>query len=235
MERPQGRPLGPNDHDQYCRKSNNKIGYGQQMNRLRKGLRSLNPVQLVEKSKFIEDRMKGNPAFTDPTPALADITAARSALETAITEAMDGSRTATAVKHSRAAELKLLLNQLAGYVSSLVEGNRLAILSSGFDVRRAAVPASEPAMPTGLQAAISPHAGQVDLRWLPVKHALAYEVFCNRVAPGNAEDWVSVGTSTRANFKVSGLASASTTWFRVRALGTAGTGPLSDVAHSLAR
>lgn len=205
------------------------------MTKIKKNLSRLNATQLVDKSKFIEARMQDNPAFPDPVPALADITTARTTLEAAITAAMDGGRTATAIRRARARELKLLLDQLAGHVASLAEGNALAILGSGFEVRRTATPTSEPAAPTGLDATITAFAGRVDLRWKPVKHAVAYQVHLNRTDPADASAWQLAGISTRTSFRATGLAPASTTWFRVSAVGTAGIGPLSEVAHSLAK
>lgn len=203
--------------------------------KLKKNMNGLSAAQLVDKSKFIEARMQGNPAFPDPVPALADIATARTALEAAITAAMDGGRTATAIRRARAKELELLLGQLAGHVSSIAEGNTLAILSSGFEVRRAPSPVGELPAPVGLAASISAFAGRVELRWVPVKHAVAYQVFKNSTDPADAAAWQLAGICTRSSFRADGLAPASTTWFRVSAVGTAGTGPLSDVAHSLAK
>ncbi len=205
------------------------------MGKLAKYLDRLNATQVVDKSKFIEGRMKDNPAFPLPEPALADIAAARANLEAAITAAMDGGRTATAIRRARTKELKLMLSQLAGYVTSLAEGNTLAILSSGFDVQRTPVPSGELSAPPDLQASISAFAGRVDLRWRPVKHAAAYQIHRNGTDPADAAAWQLAGTSTKASFKVTGLTPASITWFRVSAVGTAGIGPVSEVAHSLVK
>ena len=109
-----------------------------------KNIRGLNASQVVSKVHFIEGRMKDNPAFPVPAPSLADIALAREALEAAITAAKDGGRTATAIRRARQRELTLLLNQLGGYVSSIAEGNGLAILSSGFEVKRTGQPTGEP-------------------------------------------------------------------------------------------
>src|SRR5690606_38560313 len=188
---------------------------------IKKDTSRLNATQLVDKSKFIEERMQGNLAFPEPMPALADITTARTALEVAITAAMDGGRTATAIRRARTRELTLLLGQLAGYVSSIAEGNALAILSSGFEVRRTPSPVGELPAPVGLEASISAFAGRVELRWGPVNHAVAYQVFKNSTDPADAAAWQLAGISTRSTFRADGLAPASTTWFRVSAVGTA--------------
>lgn len=201
--------------------------------KVRSNLSTLNASQVVGKSKFIEARMKNNPVYPLPEPTLAAIETARVNLEIAITAAMDGGRTATAIRNARTKELKLLLSQLAGHVSSVAEGNALAILSSGFEVRRGSTPVGELAAPADLQAGISPFAGRVDLSWNPVKHAVAYQVHQNRTDPADNAGWQLAGICTKAKFKVTGLITATTTWFRVSAVGTTGVGPVSEVAHSL--
>jgi hypothetical protein len=166
---------------------------------------------------------------------LTEIAAARTALESAITDALDGGRTAVAIRRARQKELTLLLSQLAGHVASLAEGNTLAILSSGFEVKRASTPAGEPIAPTDLQADIGSIMGRVDLRWKPVKQAVAYQVQINTKDSADPASWQIAGISTKARFKVTGLATATVTWFRVAAIGTGGMGAVSDVAHSLAK
>ena len=200
-----------------------------------KNIRGLNASQVVSKVRFIEGRMKDNPAFPAPAPSLADIALAREALESAITAAKDGGRTATAIRRARQRELTLLLNQLGGYVSSIAEGNGLAILSSGFEVKRTGQPAGEPEPTRDLQAMISPYKGRVDLRWKPVKDAIAYHIHLSRTEPTDDSGWELAGVSTKASFKLTGLDSAKTYWFRVAAIGTSGMGPLGEVAHSLVR
>ena len=200
-----------------------------------KNIRGLNASQVVSKVHFIEGRMKDNPAFPVPAPSLADIALAREALEAAITAAKDGGRTATAIRRARQRELTLLLNQLGGYVSSIAEGNGLAILSSGFEVKRTGQPTGEPEPTRDLQAMISPYKGRVDLRWKPVKDAIAYHIHLSRTEPTDDSGWELAGVSTKASYKLTGLDSAKTYWFRVAAIGTSGMGPLGEMAHSLVR
>ncbi|MCC7502486.1 MAG: fibronectin type III domain-containing protein [Flavobacteriales bacterium] len=198
------------------------------------GVRGLNAAQLVDKARYVVDRMTGNAVYPDPTPKLSDVTIARQALESAITAAMDGGRTAIAIRRARQRDLKLLLEQLAGYVVSLAGDNDLAILSSGFGVKRTGRPVGEVPAPVNLQASMNPLKGRVDLRWNPVRHALTYTVYVNSTAPEQEAAWKQAGVSAKASFKVTGLESGKLHWFRVSAYATAGMGPLSDMAASLA-
>ena len=100
---------------------------------------------------------------------------ARTALEAAITAAIDGGRTARAIRNTRQAELKLLLDQLSGYVSSRAEGNELAILSSGFEVRRTGKPLPEPLPPANVRAELTMHPGRVALNWERTRGAVTFQ------------------------------------------------------------
>jgi len=205
------------------------------MSKIIKNLSRLRPNGLVDRARFHEQRMTGNAAFPDPVPSVAAIAAAREALETAITNAVDGGRTALAIRKARFSELKQLLDQLAGYVSSVAEGNELAILSSGFTVRQPNTPMPEPGTPKGLRAALTAHPGKVSLDWDPTRGAVTYHVQVNRVSPDDANAWELVGVTTRSRYSVSGLDAAKPSWFRVSAIGTAGTSAWSDPAQSMVR
>lgn len=205
------------------------------MAKLTKGIARLPYTQLAAKADFIVERMTGNPAFPDPTPTLAAVTTATTALRTAITEALDGGKTATAVKKARYRELQLLLNQLAGYVASVAEGNELAILSSGFGVRKPSSPQPEPSKPTDLRAAFTDHTGRVDLTWAPVEPAVTYHIQWTAGDPSDEKAWTLVSVSTRASAKVTGLPSGQVSYFRVAGIGTKGMGPWSQVVSTLVK
>jgi len=200
-----------------------------------KNLSGLNTLGLLQKGSFILTRMDGNPAFADPVPSLSDISRAMEDLQAAQVAAVDGGKTATAIRNQRRKELRLLLNQLAGYVSSLAEGSATAILSSGFDVRRNGSPAPEPGVPADLRASISAHLGRADLRWSPALPAVSYHIHHTNDDPAVESNWKLVGVSTRSRYSVKGLPSGTTAHFRVAGIGTAGVGPWSQVASTLVR
>ena len=205
------------------------------MAQVKKGLSNLNSTQLVAKTSFIVERMTGNPAFPDPTPSLASVTDAIAALQVASVEALDKGVLAIATRRKREQELRLLMAQLAGYVSSVAAGNELAILSSGFEVVRRGSPAPEPAMPVDVRASISDHVGRAVLSWKPVDMALAYQVQWTAGDPASEEGWHMLALSTRASRKLNGLPSGKVAHFRVAAYGTAGMGPWSQVASTLVK
>lgn len=192
-------------------------------------------TELAAKATFIVERMTNNTSFTTPQPALATITQRVDDLKDAITAALDGGKTATAVKKARVRDLKNALRQLGGYVRSVAGRDEEMILSSGFGVIRPGTPLSEPGRPTNLRAQISEHVGHIDLAWTPVPEALTYHILHNESDPTATEGWTLVGVSTRATFAMKGLPSGRQSHFKVAGIGTKGMGPWSQVASSLVK
>jgi hypothetical protein len=199
---------------------------------LKKGLSNLNSTQLLIKATFIVNRLTDNPAFPEPTPALSVVSDAISALQASYVEALEGGVTALATRRAHETELRLLLNQLAGYVSSIAQGSEVGILSSGFDVVRPGSPAPEPSAPVDVRVAMSEHAGRADIRWEPVGVAVSYHIQCTS-DPTNESLWKLVAVSTKATTKVTGLPSGQMSYFRIAGIGTAGMGPWSQVVSTL--
>lgn len=54
------------------------------MKLIKAGTSGLNAEQLIALSEYVEGKMTGNPNFTTPNPAIADVTAARELLVTAV-------------------------------------------------------------------------------------------------------------------------------------------------------
>jgi hypothetical protein len=195
----------------------------------------LSSTKLASKAEFIVGRMTDNPAFPDAAPFVAAVATAATALRAAFVDALDGGKTATAIKNSRHRELKGALDRLAGHVSSVAGGNELAILSAGFGVRKPASPLPEPAMPTNLRASISDHTGRVDLTWDAVVPAVSYQTQWTGGDPSDEKGWELVTVSTRSSVKVTGLPSGKVSYFRVAGIGTKGMGPWSQVVSTLVK
>ena len=200
-----------------------------------KGTSKLSTSALLAKGQFILERMTGNPAFPSPVPSLSAIGDAVDALTAAQVAALDGGKTAVAVQRSRKKDLRLLLNQLAGHVASVAEGNELAILSSGFAARRRGGPLPEPGMPKDLRASITDHKGRADLTWSPVGEAVTYHIQHSSQEPTEEGHWTLVAVTTKARIRVHGLPSGKVSYFRVAGIGTAGMGPWSQVASTLVK
>jgi hypothetical protein len=201
---------------------------------LKNGLADLNAEGLISKSVFVEGKMADNADFPDPTPSLATVALAREALVEANAAARDGGRSAFLAKHLAMEHLYGLLRDLSGYVVSVAGGSEKVIVGSGFDVRKRSEPAMPPATPGDVVARFTAYPGVVDVSWKFDDAARLAQVFMNADDPADESKWVSVGTTTKSRFRVTGLVTGKFYWFRVQSTGVAGPSPMSDVAKSLA-
>src|ERR1035438_6197313 len=103
------------------------------------GLAGLTIPKKIERSRFIVTSMTGNETFTNPSPALATITANTNNLETAHLAAEGGGANDTANMHAMELVLDLSLKSLAAYVEGIANVNPMSaeaiILSAGMGVK----------------------------------------------------------------------------------------------------
>ena len=90
---------------------------------IKAGLKGLKPSELIGKCSHVESQMTGNANFVNPSPNLADMTAARVALVVAIAAAESGAHAAVAVKNEAAKNLSTMIVKLARYVNSVAGGD----------------------------------------------------------------------------------------------------------------
>lgn len=205
------------------------------MSKIIRRLSRLSAKDLLLRVLFIEARLQGNAAFATLSALLLEVAEKRQALEEAITAASDGGRTAVALREKRKRELKEVVERLAGGVASIAGEDEELILSAGFFLRSSTRSSEGLPMPLKLRARISDHIGEARLDWATTRGASIYVIEHNGVSPDDAGAWKQVAETTRIKHVVSGLASAQVHWFRVRAIGTKGKSPWSDVAFTLVR
>lgn len=205
------------------------------MGKLVRRLNRLSAKDLLLRVLFIEARLKDNAAFATLSALLLEVAEKRQALEEAITAAADGGRTAVALREKRKRELKEVIDRLAAGVASIAGDDEELILNAGFFLRSSVRTSEGLPMPLKLRARISDHTGEARLDWATTRGASIYVIEHNSVSPDDAGAWKQVAETTRIKHVVAGLTSAKVHWFRVRALGTKGKSPWSDVAFTLVR
>jgi hypothetical protein len=203
------------------------------MKLIKAGLSTLKAAQVVSKSEFVEGKMTGNVNFATPSPALADVTAARLALVAALKDATSGSHEAVARKNAAVKTLRDLLTQLARYVNSVAANDVDKAVSSGFELAKTPNPVDKLDAPLELEARRSAYTGCVDLRWDRVYGARMYQVYMCTGDPATSE-WKVVGQCTATKFQAKGLDSDKFYAFKVSALGRIGVGPASEIAQAKA-
>jgi hypothetical protein len=180
--------------------------------------------------------MTGNPNFTTPNPALADITAAKTALLAAYNAALtlrQQAKLATDLQADKEMAFERLLTLEALYVENASGGDELKIQSAGMSIRAAGAPVGQLPAPTDLYAEVGGGDGEIDLNWKPVFGAKNYAVFMT-TDPNVPDSWAFKKNVTESFTAITGLTSGTKYWFRVAAVGAAGQGDFSDPAAKYA-
>ncbi|MEO5584727.1 MAG: hypothetical protein ABIQ75_04655 [Flavobacteriales bacterium] len=199
---------------------------------IKAGLKGQKPSQLISKCAHVVSEMTGNANFTTPSPDLATITAARTALEAALEAAESGAHAEIAKKNVGVKSRSELPVKLARYVNSVAGGDVNKAVSSGFDPAKIPQPADKLAAPVKSECNPGAYQGQVDLRCKGVEHARMYQVYMCEGDPATYGTWIAAGTSSKTKLAVKGLKRHQLYSFRAAALGAAGEGPLSEIASA---
>jgi hypothetical protein len=193
-------------------------------------LRKKSVDERIEYARHVITSMTGNIHFTTPVPALSVIKSVTDALEIAFIAAAGGSILSTSLLHEAIDDFDIELTALRHYVDNTARGSESVILSAGMETKRGNASVGIPTRVTGLQAT-SIGSGEIVLRWSPVKGKLLYLGYIK--ADGESdEQYKLVVKSARAKYTMRGLESGRKYWFVVEAVGSAGTGALSDVGTS---
>src|SRR5437762_1048104 len=104
------------------------------MARVKLGFSGLSVPAQIERGRSIVVEMSGNANFPTPNPALAGVTTAINALETAYNESRGRDKVKMDIMRLRRAEFLNLMRTLGAYVQETTAGDEEEILSSGFAV-----------------------------------------------------------------------------------------------------
>ncbi len=192
----------------------------------------LNPERKVELARTIVKNMTGNSDFATPVPELTVITSAADALELAIHEAHDRSKTKIAVLRAREVDLDNVLTQLSLYVESISNNDATKILSAGMGVKASPNPVKAPEKPDTPEVQRTEKEGEVLLKWKRVPGAMVYvvEQSHDKVIRPQAEGSVSeafisytqVDIVTTSRLTIEGLEGGRRYAFRVYCVGSGG-------------
>ena len=187
-------------------------------------------AQFIIDTARIVTGMTGNKAFPTPSPALADVIAARNTYLAAVTAGHD-SRLARSQRQKARAALVVLLRLLAHYVEDTSAGDRSVVMSSGFPLQRGRTPVGALPAPVQVRVVKGKTSGTAIARCRRIDRARAYQW---RIAPANAPTaWLPVVTTFGARAEFEGLTPTTFYVVQVCAVGTAGPGDWSEVATGL--
>lgn len=205
----------------------NKIMY-----RIKIAFRTMTVAKILLIGRSIVTALTGNADFTTPDPSLTDVTKALDNLETAQENAINGGVNETAIRDSRLETAVNLLTILGWYVQWQAKGDKLKILSAGFEVIATNTVPLEMVKVQGVKAKRGALKGTIDVSWKPVKGSRTYLV--EMTTDVNTDTWTKAGEPTKTKLTVAALTPGTNYWFRISAIGTLGAGPESDPATDMA-
>ena len=187
----------------------------------------------VEFGRTVHKNMNGNPNFTTPFPDLATLQTVTDDLDRAFVARKTGGPLQVAALHTAIAEFDAVMTNLGYYVNSIANGSEEIIKSAGMETRKQKSPVGILTRVERLVAYPLVKVGVIQLRWKRVYGKGSYNVYMK--LDGETDDkYKLVGQPTSARLMLEGLKSAQYYWFVIEAVGTKGTGALSDAAKALA-
>ncbi len=198
------------------------------------GYYTLTIPEQIERTRLIVTMMTGNANFTTPSPTLAVMSAAATALETAYNEARNRDKIKVAAMNARRKELLQLVLALASYVQQVTEGDGEKILSSGFFIRVQGAPKPDTAGEvTNLRLSDGPVSGSLLTKWDAASDAVIYVI--ETATDADFKDGKYYAITTRTQKVINEFAVGSTIWVRVRGLGRENLGNPSTGVSILVR
>lgn len=186
-----------------------------------------NDPELSTRALTIVTKMTGNPHFTTPKPALADVSTAIDDFDSSMTEAATGDHAAVELKNQKRKNLSQLLSDLGIYVQLTSNGDAAIMLSSGFKISKEPTPVGPLPKPTGFFA-LPQGKGEmlVGLDRIPGARMYQYEY-----KEPSAAGWTLL-TNSKSKVLMTGLTSGKEYLFRVLPLGASDIREYSDEVSS---
>jgi len=186
-----------------------------------------------------KEKLTGNALYPDPFPEKVVMVEALNAYRIALGQADDGDSIDTDEKNIRKEVLENSLVTLAFRCAQLANGNVHMFLTSGFAVRKPAVPHAKPEKPQDMEAFDGHAEGVIKLEWSRTEGAVVYVIEMTET-PQNFSSWTEVhpmrgGLSTKSETLITGLTPTRRYWFRVTGFNSAGLGETSEPATRISQ
>ena len=200
------------------------------MKKIRLGLSTKTPQELIDQGNQIKTGMTGNPNFTTPSPTLVvfggtitDLSAKLSARQLAV----DAAKQATEALHAAVAAYDGSVTALGTYAETITGGDAVKLASANFELRGSPVPVTELGQVQNLRLSVNGFPGKLKARWDALHGAKVYDVQVT-ATPDTEASWRSIVPSPASNTTVDGLVSGARTYVRVRGVAKRITGPFSN-------
>lgn len=178
----------------------------------------LSETKLDVRSEEIIVNLTGNPNFPTTVPALEDFTALQAAYSTNLVAAGMGDKAAIALKNQSKQELLEAMRLLAINIESQSMGNRVKMVSSGFDLASAGDNVPALGKPKNFTLTDGINSGELRSVVKGVPQAIMYSHEYTLTPPDENTIWIPAMTSS-VEFVFTGLPSGTRVYVRVAAVG----------------
>jgi hypothetical protein len=196
------------------------------------GLTRMTDLQVIQFARNVHTALTGNSNVPNPYPALPVLQNLIAAAETSI-DAYEVEKSILRNKKSlRDEALRSLCDALrleASTVQAATNGDPDKMRTAGFLVGKRPTPVGTPVQVAELALEPGATEGVLKASWRPVRGVKVYEIETSSDAAGTV-GWAHKETVTKAKAHLNSFISGTRIWVRVRAIGTAGSGPWSDPA-----
>lgn len=186
---------------------------------------------LVTYAQSVITAMTNNPHFPTPSPALAEVSTALTALQTSESAALTRVKGAVVARNDKRAALVKLLQELRGYIQRIAdadpENSATIIQSSGLPARK--TPAHRPRVFTAKPGAVS---GSADVIAATAARRASYEW---QYSTDGGKTWIEAAPSLRSRTTITNLPVASMAQFRYRSVTKAGPSDWSQPVSLVVR
>jgi hypothetical protein len=187
---------------------------------------SMSDADFETKAGSIYDSMLKSSYFPAPTPELPVILADLQAYSASLIAAKTKDKNAVAAKTDARDELTLSLIQLANSVSTIANGDRTKLITSGFDLAKPgeSIPLKKPDI---ISLTDGVNAGELNVKVPSVKGAKAYGPQYTSDPLTSESEWTQFMCST-SKYTFKNLPSAQKIWCRMCVMGAYGQVVYSD-------
>jgi hypothetical protein len=197
---------------------------------------NLDQKDLDGKLSFTDGLIEGltdNADVPNPSPSVATLTAKVASIRTKRTDRQRKLDEADAIAILIVEEeksLEVLLNRLAGFCDSAVDGNAAKLTDIGFELKGPNTPITSLTAPLNFTVTMGDRPGRLDGQCDPVRGAKNY---VTEAATDPNGPWIQVYSGSRSRFSISDLTSGQVYYLRMRVSGSlkAGISPWSDIAQ----
>ncbi|MEO5912258.1 MAG: hypothetical protein ABIP95_15325 [Pelobium sp.] len=188
----------------------------------------LSDANLNSKSKAVLLALTGNTNFLITIPPLADFSAIQAAYSDALGAASAGGKVLIAIKNQERAILIDSMRQMAMYIDAQSNGDRMMLISSGFDLASNGDSSTVLGMPTDFKILEGINAGELKFICKKADNAVSYVAEYTDELPVETTQWkMKPFTSRETTLK--GLRSGVRIYGRMKAIGHKGQEVNSDV------